>query len=84
MFPVEEKDLTCLKKRTYAQGQYEKSNIKDEASKDKIITDLPIVASSGRVTYIDNETRPNPKSFIPSDDHPFDHFLVTCNVVISH
>lgn len=82
MYPVDEKDITTVKMRTYAQGQYEKSNIKNEESKDKIITDFPIVPGSGVVTYIDNKTKPDPNSFVPTDDHPFDHFVVTCNVAI--
>ena len=66
--------------RTMAQGQYEKGNIASVESKDKIITDLPIIKDSGSITFIDGHTPATNKSYVPTDEHPFDHFLVVCTV----
>jgi endonuclease/exonuclease/phosphatase family metal-dependent hydrolase len=80
MFPREEKAITTIKMRTMAQGQYEKGNIANVESKDKIITDLPIQKDSGKITFIDGHTIPDNNSYVPTNEHPFDHFLVACRV----
>nr|BAJ97870.1 predicted protein [Hordeum vulgare subsp. vulgare] len=81
MFPVSKDDITTIKMRTKAQGQYEKGNVPNIESKDKIITDLNIKKDSGLITFIDGKTKPDLKSYIPTDGHPFDHFLVACRVI---
>lgn len=80
MFPSDEKAITTIKMRTMAQGQYEKGNIANVESKDKIITDLPIINDSGSITFIDGHTPATNNSYVPTDEHPFDHFLVACTV----
>lgn len=61
--------------RTKAQGQYEKGNVVSAEGKDKIISSLPILPGSA-VTFIDGQTTPTPQSYVPTDEHPFDHFLI--------
>jgi hypothetical protein len=80
MFPSDDKAITTIKMRTMAQGQYEKGNIANVESKDKIITDLPIINNSGSITFIDGHTPATNNSYVPTDEHPFDHFLVACTV----
>jgi hypothetical protein len=80
MFPSDDKAITTIKMRTMAQGQYEKGNIANVESKDKIITDLPIINNSGSITFIDGHTPATSNSYVPTDEHPFDHFLVACTV----
>lgn len=55
------------------QGQFHKGNILIAESKDKIISNLQIV--SGSLRYINNE-KPNNDSLIPTDKHPFDHYVI--------
>lgn len=81
MFPRGQEEITTVKMRTKAQGQYEKGNVPNVESKDKIISDLPIKKDSATVTFIDCKTRPDNKSYIPTDAHPFDHFLVSCKIL---
>jgi hypothetical protein len=80
MFPSDDKAITTIKMRTMAQGQYEKGNIANVESKDKIITDLPIIVNTGSITFIDGHTPATSNSYVPTDEHPFDHFLVACTV----
>ena len=40
IFPVEEEQITTIKKRTYTQGQFHKADKIVKESKDKIITNL--------------------------------------------
>lgn len=81
MYPRGKDDITTIKMRTMAQGQYEKGNITNVESKDKIISDLEIKKDSGSITFVDSKTKPDLKSFVPTDAHPFDHFLVACRVL---
>jgi len=55
------------------QGQFHKGNKLVAESKDKIISTLPII--QGSLRYINNE-KPNNESLIPTDKHPFDHFVL--------
>ena len=68
---------TTIKKRTMVQGQFHKGNKIIEESKDKIITTLPI--REGQVLYITG-ARPAKDNLVPSDEHPFDHFVVAVQV----
>lgn len=77
MYPRSEEQLTTIKKRTMVQGQFHKGNKIIEESKDKIITTLPI--REGQVLYITG-ARPAKDNLVPSDEHPFDHFVVAVQV----
>jgi hypothetical protein len=55
------------------QAQYKKGNISVKESKDKIITTLKI--QQGNIYYVSGEV-PKKDSYVPSDEHPFDHFVV--------
>ena len=48
-------------------------------SKDKIISSLQI--HKGEITFFNGKERSD-NSFIPSNEHPFDHFLVTAYLTI--
>ena len=82
MHPDNEDQHTTLKKRTFAQGQFKKSDISVGESKDKILTDLQIKEGSRKVTYIDYETVPDKNSYVPTCEHLFDHFLVSCEIIL--
>ena len=72
-YPEKEDELTTIKKRTLTQGQYHKGNKVVAESKDKIISTLKI--NSGSIRYITNE-EVKEKALIPTDKHPFDHFVL--------
>jgi hypothetical protein len=55
------------------QGQFHKGNVLVAEGKDKIISTLPIL--KGSLRYINNE-KPDNYSLIPTDKHPFDHYVV--------
>ena len=78
IFPVEEEQITTIKKRTYTQGQFHKADKIVKESKDKIITNLQI--RKGQVTYMDG-TEPNEHTLVPTNQHPFDHFVVVAQLV---
>ena len=73
MYPTKPDEVTTVKKRTMLQGQYKKGNELVKESKDKIMSTLPL--ANGRRAYIDNQPASD-KSLLPSDAHPFDHFMV--------
>jgi hypothetical protein len=72
-YPMKETELTTIKKRTMTQGQFHKGNKIVAESKDKIISSLKIL--KGSVRYINN-TEAQEKALIPTDQHPFDHFVL--------
>lgn len=76
-YPNIQSDLTSIKKRTMTQTQHHKGNVVVAESKDKIISDLKIV--SGSIRYITNE-EVKERGLIPSDKHPFDHFVVVASL----
>jgi hypothetical protein len=60
------------------QAQFKKGEKLIVDSKDKIISNLPV--SNGKITLITGEEIKD--GLVPSDDHPFDHFLVSATVTI--
>lgn len=73
MYPSEENQLTTIKKRTMTQAQIHKGEKIIEESKDKIISTVKII--KGNIFYI-NGSSPKDKSLIPTNNHPFDHFVI--------
>lgn len=73
LFPNNKDTITTVKKRTFTQGQYSKADKTVKESKDKIITTLNIL--KGKVSYISGQ-EPSKETLVPTDDHPFDHFVV--------
>lgn len=69
--------MTTVKKRTLTQGQYHKGNKTVAESKDKIMSTLKI--TSGSIRLIDGSEAKS-KSLIPTDAHPFDHYVVVANL----
>lgn len=75
--PEKENDVTTVKKRTAIQLQTKKTNLIVMENKDQIISDLKIkkfhvvMISGGKVSE---------KTYLPSDEHPFDHFLVYATI----
>jgi len=65
--------MTTVKKRTYTQGQFNKAEKIIYDSKDKIISNLKI--KEGKISYITG-AKPDNQNFVPSNEHPFDHFVV--------
>ena len=76
-FPEKEAEFTTLKKRTYLQPQFHKAEEEVKESKDRIITSGKI--KEGQITYIGGE-KVDGNSYLPSNEHPFDHLL--CQVTI--
>lgn len=63
-----------------AQGQYHKGDKTITESKDKVISNLKI--EKGAVRYI-NSTEASSKSLIPTNEHPFDHFVVMATLQLA-
>ena len=59
------------------QAQFHKGNKIIQESKDKIISTLTI--HSTRIMYITG-TIPKHDNYVPTDEHPFDHFLLVCRL----
>ena len=73
MFPDKAEIYTCVKKRTSMQVQTSKAEKLVQENKDAIMTTLPLDLK--HVMKIDGD-KPNEKSYLPLDEHPFDHFLI--------
>ena len=73
MFPDTAKIYTTVKKRTSMQVQTSKAEKLVEENKDAIMTTLPFELK--HVMKIDGE-KPKENTFLPLDEHPFDHFLI--------
>lgn len=71
--PAVATESTSTKKRTAIQLQTKKTNLIVMETKDQIVSDLNILES--HVTMI-NGSETSDKTYLPSDEHPFDHFLV--------
>ena len=65
--------MTTVKKRTFTQGQFNKADKVVCESKDKIISTLEI--KEGRTSYITG-SKPSSDNLVPTDEHPFDHFVL--------
>jgi hypothetical protein len=78
-FPESDEQFTTLKKRTASQAQLHKAEKIVRESKDKIISSLPL--NKGKITFINDEPA-NDKSYLPTDAHPHDHFLVQAQIFI--
>lgn len=76
-YPKTEKQFTTLKMRTSSQAQFHKAEKTVEESKDKIISSYPL--QKCKITFIDDQPA-NDKSFLPTDSHPHDHFLVQAQI----
>ena len=76
-FPQTEDQFTTLKKRTASQAQFHKAEKEVKESKDKIISSLPL--DKFKITFINDEPA-NDKSYLPTDAHPHDHFLVQAQI----
>ena len=73
MYPTQKDEMTTVKKRTSTQGQYNKAEKVVCESKDKIISTLKIV--EGKTSYITGK-QASSNNFVPTDEHPFDHFVL--------
>ena len=69
--------MTTVKKRTITQGQFNKADKVVKESKDKIISTLKIC--DGKISYITG-AEPSSQNLVPTDEHPFDHFVLICCV----
>ena len=69
--------MTTVKKRTVTQGQFNKAEKVVKESKDKIISTLKIC--DGKISYITG-AEPSSQNLVPTDEHPFDHFVLICCV----
>lgn len=76
-YPASSMVLTTIKKRTMFQAQFNKGNQLVCESKDKIISTLPI--KSAMIANLVGE-RANFHGFLPSDEHPCDHFVVSAKI----
>lgn len=76
-FPYNEYDITTLKKRTYSQAQFNKAEEEVRESKDRIFSTLNI--EKGEIRFI-GAGQANDKSYLPTDEHPHDHFLVVAHI----
>ena len=65
--------VNTVKKRTMMQEQFHKGNKLVAESKDKVLSTLNILAAS--VRFINNQ-QPHAGTLIPTNDHPFDHYVV--------
>ena len=72
--------LTTIKKRTSTQGQFHKAEKVIFESKDKIISTLKFNEAETKTICI-NGKLPSRDSFIPSNEHPFDHFMVLTTLI---
>ena len=79
VFPQTSSHPTSLKKRTFAQVQHHKAEVVARDSKDSIVSSIPIVG--GSISTISGQ-QVDSESFLPLDEHPFDHFLVTAELEI--
>lgn len=73
--------MTTRKKRTFLQPQFNKANVINEECKDQIFSTLPILQN--KVITIENEEispkKPS-RTLLPSESHPFDHFMVISSI----
>jgi hypothetical protein len=77
LYPRYEWEFTTLKKRTYAQAQFHKAEQEVKESKDRIISTLNI--SAGEVRFL-NGNKADVSSYLPTHEHPHDHFLVVTSI----
>jgi hypothetical protein len=77
MYPEKEDQLTTIKKRTMTQGQFHKAEKKVEESKDKIISTLKI--DEAKIMYISGRDT-SKDSYVPTNEHPFDHFVLVAKI----
>lgn len=68
--------MTTVKKRTFTQGQYNKADKVVRESKDKILSNLKLL--NGKISYITG-AEPSSQNLVPTDEHPFDHFVVVAS-----
>lgn len=78
MYPDEPGQLTTVKKRTMTQAQFHKGNKIIQESKDKVVSTLAICDQ--RIMYISGVV-PKHDNYVPTDEHPFDHFLLVCRLI---
>ena len=77
VYPSDNSQPTTLKKRTHAQVQRKKAEVVSGESKDAIISTLPII--EGAIRTMEGGW-PETSTFLPLDQHPFDHFLVAAEL----
>ena len=75
IFPCDENNITSCKKRTYMQPQFNKSDKVFADGKDQFFTTADFANSY--VWTIDMQ-KASKKVNLPTENHPFDHFLVVC------
>ena len=73
MFPESASIFTTVKKRTSMQVQTKKAEKLIQENKDIFLTTLPF--HMHHVMKIDGD-KPEEKNYLPSNEHPFDHFLI--------
>lgn len=79
LFPNDEKDITTMKKRTWMQPQTNKADELASTCRDHLLTTVPM--ENQRITTI----RGAPSSkvrFIPNQEHPCDHFVVSASLTV--
>jgi hypothetical protein len=68
-------EYTNIKKRTFMQAQYKKADKMIESCVDFLISNVEL--SYTRVCDITGQSKNRMNiTYIPKEDHPFDHFLV--------
>ena len=80
-FPSAKFDFTTRKKRTFMQPQFNKADAINEECKDQVFSTMKIVEN--RIVTIDSQEanrEQSSKKLLPTDDHPFDHFMVLCTL----
>lgn len=77
LYPRYEFEFTTIKKRTFSQAQFRKANQEVRQSKDRIISTLRII--DGEISYL-NGDKADGRSYIPTHEHPHDHFLVNTKI----
>jgi hypothetical protein len=80
MVPRRKNDYTCSKKRTAMQPQLNKADVISNKRSDYILTNAKISEES--VSTISGRKIVENEELLPSDEHPFDHFLVICTVEV--
>lgn len=77
LYPRFEHEFTTLKKRTFAQAQFHKAEEEVKESKDRIMSTANV--SFGEVRFL-NGNKADASSYLPTHDHPHDHFLVVTKI----
>ncbi len=79
VFPEKEDSVTTMKKRTWIQPQVNKADELSRECKDSLVSTLPFTKQ--RIVTILGLDYKKIK-YIPNQEHPCDHFVVTANIIV--